>query len=84
MQWYPAGMRRTAFFMIVLACMALARPAWAAASGAGLDSRTIGEYKQQDPQSGGISPLFGMTVSVLLVAAIVSASLIPSKRGHQD
>jgi hypothetical protein len=34
--------------------------------------------------TGGPSPLWGLTLSLLLALAVVGVSLLPSKRGHQD
>ncbi|HJN79271.1 MAG: hypothetical protein QF723_05565 [Phycisphaerales bacterium] len=34
--------------------------------------------------SGGPSPLWGLTLSFLLALAVLTVSLLPSKRGHQD
>jgi len=34
--------------------------------------------------SGGLSPLWGMALSLFLVVCVLAISLMPSKRGHQD
>ncbi|MDP7071086.1 MAG: hypothetical protein QF561_07035 [Phycisphaerales bacterium] len=79
-------MRRIACTISVLACALWVRAAAASAPSSYVDlsDSLVGEYEHQAPQAGGISPLFGMAVSAILVAAIIAASLIPSKRGHQD
>ncbi|MCP4759679.1 MAG: hypothetical protein GY876_09515 [Planctomycetes bacterium] len=77
-------MRRTVCIITTLACASWVQTALATAGSSDLANRLVGDYVPQNPQSGGLSPLFGLGISILLVAAIVSASLIPSKRGHQD
>ncbi len=45
---------------------------------------TEGGLELPSVPSGGPSPLWGLTLSLLLALAVLAASLLPSKRGHQD
>ena len=44
----------------------------------------ITPWQRPNVPAGGLNPLFGMGLSVLLAAAVISVSLLPSKRENED
>lgn len=83
---YPAGMNFYRLMTVILFGVAgfVGRVQAAVPSTNLLDERMTDNYIEPTVPASGPSPLWGLTIMLLLTAAIVAASLMPSKREEES